>query len=201
MLKNRTSNSRAQEAAEDIFFGQIVIIMARWFLIAAGTVITLWSAKDMFQLTLAILTVVVLMTMNFFIHTRYLTGQPVNKVLLLFANIVDLTIVTLLISFWNGQTGLNSNFFILYYPMLFAWALVFSPSTTTLFSLITLTVYSSACLLTTDQNLMFSVAGVELLCMRLITLGAMGGLGTYYYRHQRDSLRTLATAKPQPLFK
>ncbi len=200
MLKNQTSTSRAQEAAEDVFFGQIVIIYARWFLIAAGAIITLWSANDMLQLTIAILTLVVLMTMNFFTHARYLTGQPVNKFLLLLANTVDLVIITILVAFWNSQTGLNSNFFILYYPMLFAWALVFSPSITTLYSLITLIAYSATCLLFTDSNLMFSVAGIELLCIRLITLGAMSGLGTFYYRRQRDSFRALA-AKPLPIFK
>jgi len=199
MLKNNP-NSRAQEAAEDVFFGQIVIIWARWFLIAAGAIITLWSANDMLQLTLAIVTLVVLMTMNFFTHARYLTGKPVNKALLLLANTVDLVIVTLLVGFWSGQTGLNSNFYILYYPMLFAWALVFSPSITTLFSLTTLTAYCATCLLTTDSHLMLSVAGFELLCIRLVTLGAMGGLGTYYYRRQRDSLRTLS-AKTVTLFR
>ena len=34
----------AQEAAEDIFFGQAVIIWARWFVIAAVTVMMLWSS-------------------------------------------------------------------------------------------------------------------------------------------------------------
>ena len=33
--------SLAQESAEDIFFGQIAIIWARWFLIAAGAIIAL----------------------------------------------------------------------------------------------------------------------------------------------------------------
>jgi hypothetical protein len=201
MLRNQITPSKAQEAAEDVFFGQIVIIWARWFLIAAGAIITLWSAHDMLQLSVAILTLIVLMTMNFFTHARYLTGQPVNRILLLFANVLDMAIITVLVSFWNGQSGLNSNFFILYYPMLFSWALVFSPSITSLFSLITLTAYSVACIFTTDPHLMFSVAGFELLCIRLVTLGAMGGLGTYYYRRQRDSLRAALAARPQPLFR
>ena len=200
MLKNPNSRTRAQEAAEDVFFGQIVIIWARWFLIAAGAVITLWSATDMLQLTVAILTLIVLMAMNFFAHARYMTGQPVNKLMLLLANLVDLVIITVLISFWSKQSGLNSNFFILYYPILFTWALVFSPSTTALFSLITLTAYTTACLVTTAPALMLSVAGFELLCIRLITLGAMAGLGTYYYRRQRDSLRKLSASKPLAQF-
>jgi hypothetical protein len=199
MLNHSISHTRAQEAAEDVFFGQIVIIWARWFLIFAGGIITLWSAKDMLQFSLSILTLLVLMGMNFFSHARYLTGKPINKSLLLLANLVDIGVITVLVAFWSDQTGLNSNFYILYYPVLFAWALVFSPSITSLFSLITLTAYCATCLLRTDSPLMFSVAGFELLCIRVITLGAMGGLGTYYYRHQRDSLRAL-TARSTTTF-
>ena len=52
-MLNQLSNSKAKESAEDIFFGQISIIWARWFLIAAGTVIALWSAIDTSQIILA----------------------------------------------------------------------------------------------------------------------------------------------------
>ena len=199
-MLNQPSNSKAKESAEDIFFGQISIIWARWFLIAAGTVIALWSAIDTSQLILAVLTLVALMAVNFFAHGRYITGKPVNQFLLLFGNLLDVTIITFLVVFWSNQTGLHSNFFILYYPMLLAWALVFPPSVTIVFSLITLVVYAGACMLGTDPRLMFSLAGFETLTMRLITLGAMAGLGTYYYRRQRDSLRAL-TAKPLAAFK
>ena len=198
-MLNKTSNSKAQEAAEDIFFGQIVIIWARWFLISAGAVIALWSATDENQLILAILTLVVLMGMNFFTHGRYITGKPVNQFLLLFANLIDVGVITLMVVYWPGHQGVDSNFFILYYPILLAWALVFSPGITIVFSLITLAVYAAACLLGSDPQVILSVAGFETLVARLITLGAMAGLGTYYYRRQRDSLRAL-TAKPLPAF-
>jgi len=35
------ARTHAKEAAEDIFFGQVVIIWARWFLIAGGAVLTI----------------------------------------------------------------------------------------------------------------------------------------------------------------
>lgn len=53
------TRSAAQEAAEDIFFGQLVIIVARWFLILAGTILVLWTAADAVQLGTAIIPVVV----------------------------------------------------------------------------------------------------------------------------------------------
>lgn len=193
MFKTHLSRPEAQEAAGDIFFGQITIIWARWFLIAAGALIALLSTVDMFQLTIAILTVIALMSINFAMHGRYLTGKPANTFLLLATNLADTLVITFLVFTWNGAAGLNSDFFIMYYPMLFAFALVFPPSISILYTLLTLILYTIVCLLTTNSQMMFSIAGFELLSMRLITLGAMGGLGTYYYRRQREALRKLMT--------
>ena len=199
MLKNRIAPTKAQEAAEDIFFGQIAIIWARWFLIAAGAIITLSTADDQFMT--AVITLVILMTMNFFFHGRYMTGKPVNQFLLLFGNMVDLGMITALVIFGNAhQTGVNSNFFVLYYPMLFTWALVFSPRITIVFSAITLALYTMACLFFSGTPLMLDGAQIHTLIANMITLGAMSGLGTYYYRRQRDSLRALVAAKASPLF-
>jgi hypothetical protein len=196
MSKTLFSRPKAQEAAEDIFFGQITIIWARWFLIAAGAVIALLSAAGMFQFTITILIVIVLMGINFSMHGRYLIGKPANIFLLLVTSLADILIITFLVLTWSGAVGLDSNFFILYYPMLFAFALVFPPSHAILYTLLTLGLYSATCLFTTSPQLMFSIAGFELLSMRLITLGTMGALGTYYYRRQREALRMLTE---QPL--
>lgn len=203
MFKNRGIPTKAQEEAEDIFFGQIAIIWARWFLIAAGTIIAMWSGIDENQFTLGIITLVVLMSLNFYAHGRYLTGKPVNKFLLLVGNLVDLSVITALVMFWDkGHTGLESEFFILYYPMLFAWALVFSPPVTVLFTAIVLGVYTAACVFSPNYfTVLFGKGGANTLISHLITLGAMGGLGTYYYRRQRDSLRALLANKTAPIFK
>jgi hypothetical protein len=202
MFKNRYIPTKAQEAAEDVFFGQIAIIWARWFLIGAGSIITLWSGEDQFMMGVGAL--VILMTMNFFFHARYMTGKPVNQFMLLLGNIVDLAVVTSLVIFWDHKhTGLNSHFFILYYPMVFSWALVFSPRITVIFCTITVAVYAITCLFFTDLSTFAPLNENQLQGMlsRVITLGAMGGLGTYYYRRQRDSLRALISTKTAPMFK
>ena len=193
MTTPTASRTIAREAAEDIFFGQIAIIWARWFLIAAGAIIALWSAESVAQITVSILVVIVLMALNFFMHGRYLLEKPANKLLLLSANLIDVTIITFLVIAWPGQRGLESPFFVLYYPLLFAFALVFTPSLTVTFSLLTLGLYTAACV-GLDPLGVLKISGIEVLAMRLITLGAMGGLGTLYYRRQRNALRLL-TAK------
>lgn len=202
MFNTQAVSTKTREAAEDVYFGQIAIIWARWFLIAAGVIISLWSGEEQFMMGIGAL--IILMTMNFFFHMRYMTGRPVNQFMLLIGNMVDLAVVTSLVIFWNpNQTGLNNDFFILYYPMLFTWALVFPPRLTVGFSIITIAVYASACVFftNTSSTTLLNENQWQFLAARLITLGAMGGLGTFYYRRQRDSLRALMTTKASPIFK
>lgn len=202
MFNTQAVPTKTREAAEDVFFGQIAIIWARWFLIAAGVVIALWSGEDQFMMGIGAL--VILMTMNFFFHMRYMTGRPVNQFMLLMGSMVDMAVVTTLVIFWNpSRTGLNNEFFILYYPMVFTWALVFPPRLTVGFSIIMIAVYTTACLFFTNVSTMTMLDENQwqALAARIITLGAMSGLGTYYYRRQRDSLRALLTTKASPIFK
>ena len=79
-----------QEAAEDLFFGQVVIIWARWFLILAGAILILWTTTDASALVVSILPILALMAMNFFLHGRYLVERPANQMLLLAASALDL---------------------------------------------------------------------------------------------------------------
>src|SRR5262245_12778765 len=93
--------SAAQEAAEDLFFGQVVIIWARWFLILTGAILTLWSATSVGEITAKILPIVVLMAMNFFLHGRYLMEQPANRRLIVAASVLDLLVVTATVLLWQ----------------------------------------------------------------------------------------------------
>ena len=64
------TRSLAQEAAEDVFFGQVVMIWASWFLIASGGVFFLWTSKESTELALGVLPIVGLMAVNFCLHGR-----------------------------------------------------------------------------------------------------------------------------------
>lgn len=177
--------TRKQEAAEDIFFGQIVLIWARWFVILGAGIYALWTASTVTQLTIAILFIAVMMGINFFVHGRYLMERPINQYLLMALSFVDAAVITLILMAWPGQKGLASFLFVLYYPMLTAFAFVFGPEFTAVYTILTLTAYIIACLIG-GPDFVADPSRVELLIMRLITLASMGGLGTYYWRIQRE---------------
>jgi hypothetical protein len=180
--------SPQQEAAEDIFFGQVVIIWARWFVILTGAILALWAANSISELTVASLLIVALMAVNFFVHGRYLMEKPINRSLTALVSLVDLAIITMIVLAWRGQTGLESPFFIFYYPVLAAFAFVFTPGFTLLYTALALLTYVGA-VFVSDPGFVLNAQDFELLITRLITLSAMGGLGTYYWRIQRQRRR------------
>ena len=199
MHEVRTS---AQEAAEDVFFGQAVMIWARWFLIAGSLILALWTVDSVTQVVVGTLPVVGLMAMNFYLHGRYLAGRPANPVLIGMASLLDLAAITIVLLVWPGHRGLESQFFVMYYPIVLAFAFVMPRRTAIAYTLAALGAYTGACVLggissfvETDGTTV-DMGSVEALVMRLITLAAMGGLGTFYWRIQRNRRRSASGGTP-----
>ena len=188
--------SAAQEAAEDIFFGQAVIIYARWFVILAGVIVVLWTSSDVAQLTLAVLMIVPLIAINFFVHGRYLVERPINQFLLLALSVIDLLIITLIVLVWQEPNGFESPYFILYYPIVLAVAFVFSIRISIGYTAFCLVLYSVASIFydvaVLESSLFTDMSQIELLFVRLITLAAVGGLAAFYWRIQRQRRRMAA---------
>ena len=240
-----------QEASEDVFFGQIVTIWARWFLIVAGVILTLWVTTDANTLAFGIIPVVALVAVNFYLHGRYLTEKPANRALIAVLGVVDLAIITLAVLVWPGGKGIFSPFFVLYFPVILAFAFVMPRKSTVVFTVVALAVYAGTAFLSeavyspkslypdlydgayaravhsirevspvakvgeaapaevkagdSDKEAAIiaaasiavkertlssgNVGTIKALLMRLITLAAMGGLGTYYWRIQRQRRR------------
>jgi hypothetical protein len=188
-MKIEAARELEQEAAEDVFFGQVVTIWARWFLIAASTVFFLWTATNTTKLALGILPIVALVAVNFHLHSRYLLEQPSNRLQIVIAGAIDVGLVSAIVLLWHsstvaGRTGLESPFFVFYYPVLLAFAFVVPRRPTLIFTAVTAAVYAALCL--PDVT---SITSAKILGIRLATMSAMGALGTFYWRIQRDRRR------------
>jgi hypothetical protein len=174
-----------QEAQEDLFYGQVVVIVARWFLILAGVVLALWTATTVEAVVLPIGFMIVLMGMNFYLHGRYLMRQPVQAPLVYLSSAVDLAVITLIVVFWTqGRgTGLASPFFVFYYPALLAFALVFRPRISLGYAAVVLGIYLLVVLVGSGIG---DLRAQKTLVERLVTMAATAGLGTYFWRLQRQ---------------
>lgn len=189
----RLIDDSARDVAADIYFGQVVLIWARWFVILAAAILALWSSDSTGELAIRSTLVIGLMCVNFFLHGRSLMEKPANKHLLIASSAIDLAIVGGIVAAW-GEAGLASELYILYYPLLFAFALVFAPRTTITYAAAALGSYVAICVLA-DPGLVTSSVDAEELVQRLIAMVATAGLGAYYWRIQR-SRRVATTSRP-----
>jgi hypothetical protein len=179
-----------QAEQEDLFFGQSVILWARWSVIVAGIVLVLWTSTDIALLTRTMPFFLVLMAINFFLHGRYVTGSPLNRIAVTVASVVDLILITAIVVLWPGSHGLHNQFFVLYFPVVFAFALVFTRKIEAAYTVLAIILYAGACIL--SGTVPFDLGDDDkVLVMRLIVIAAMGFLGNYYFRIQRDRLAKL----------
>ena len=187
-MQNVREVRTAQQAnLEDVFFGQTVILWARWSVIVAGIVLVLWTSTTIVHLTETVPFFLALMAMNFFLHGRYVMGSPLNRVAVMVASFVDLILITAIVIFWPGSHGLQNQFFVLYFPVVFAFALVFTRRIEVAYTVIAIVAYVAACVVTGTVHPDLG-NDVKVLVMRLIVIAAMGFLGNYYFRIQRDRL-------------
>jgi hypothetical protein len=191
--------SQEQAALEDVFFGQSVILWARWSVILAGAVLVLWTSTTVDQLTRTFPFFLALMAMNFFLHGRYVMGSPLNRTVVVAASLADLVLITAIVDFWPGPVGLNNQFFVLYYPVVFAFALVFPRAIEAGYTALAILAYATACFVTGTVSLANGANDLKTLLMRVIVIAAMGFLGNYYFRIQRERLRRASQGKPSAL--
>jgi hypothetical protein len=194
MSNVREVRTAKQAEQEDLFFGQSVILWARWSIIVAGIVLVLWTSTDIALLTQTMPFFLVLMGVNFFLHGRYVTGSPLNRVAVTVASVVDLILITAIVVLWPGSHGLNNEFFVLYFPVVFAFALVFTRKIEAAYTALAIVLYVGACIF--SGSVPFDLGDKDkLLVMRVIVIAALGFLGNYYFRIQRDRLAKLSQSR------
>ena len=129
--------------------------------------------------------------------------------MIVLTSLIDVIVISLVVIFWLEPRGLGSPFFVLYYPLILALAFVMPRGLTVAYTLAALVSYVVAVVL---GDLLFTEGGTlaidvsrifvfdsvraEQLILRLITLGAMGGLGSFYWRIQRERRRVAAGGPP-----
>jgi hypothetical protein len=194
MSQAREVRTAKQAEQEDLFFGQTVILWARWSVIVAGIVLVLWTSTDIGLLTRTMPFFLVLMAINFFLHGRFVTGSPLNRVAVTVASVVDLILITAIVVLWPGSHGLNNQFFVLYFPVVFAFALVFTRKIEAAYTVLAIVLYTGACVL--SGTVPFDLGDQDkVLVMRVIVIAAMGFLGNYYFRIKRDRLAKLSPSR------
>ena len=174
------SESVRIEAQEDIFYGQIVCIVARWCVIAGSIFLALYHADNIGSMEMSLIPLLILVTANFFLQARYMMRLPANALLLQIGSFIDLAVITVLV-----MTG-HPDFFVFYYPVALAYALVFVRRLTLIFTGMLAAGYTAVSVLV-PPGIHFN-GDEETLAIRLVTLLGTALLATMYWRIQRARL-------------
>jgi hypothetical protein len=171
------SESARIEAQEDVFYGQIVTIIARWWVIAGAIFTALYQADDIAKVEKSLIPLLVLVAANFFLQARYMMRLPANARLLQIGSAIDIVVITALL------LGGRPDFFVFYYPVALAYGLVFVRRLTLIFTAVLGAGYAILAS-TVAPGLRFD-GDEKVLLVRLVTLVSTSLLATMYWRIQR----------------
>ena len=172
------------EGADDLTYGQGVIIAARWILVAAGLMLAFWNQDDIGQLRFQIVLVLGLSVANFYLHSQVLMRKPSVPAVVLGASAADIAVISLIVV---TQGGFASNLYVFYFPALLALSVTFRTEATIAFAAVTVAIYAAIAspAIVADDG--------QVLVTRLLILAAVALCGNMYWRIERD--RRQAAAK------
>jgi hypothetical protein len=179
------SKEEKTEALQDVFYGQIVFIWARWIVIFSTLFLVLRNAQNVADIQIPMIPIGLLIVANFYLHGRFVMRQPANPILLTIATTIDFIFITLVIVLGaGGGTGIDNPFFVLYFPVMLAYSLVFPRRRTLVMAFLLIVVYFLICLLL-PPRISIADGDEKVLAVRIVMLLVTALLGTMYWRIQR----------------
>ena len=170
--------------SEDLFYGQAVIVWARWILIATGLVLSFWDPKSLSLLQIQLAAIIALAFGNFYLHVQLLRGHPAIDRVVYAASAADLAVVTTLVI---AQGGYSSPVFVFYFAAVLGLSVAFPAILTALYTSAVVVVYGVVCLSTADSS------DYPAVFTRLLMIAAIAVCGALFARsesHRRaDAIR------------
>jgi hypothetical protein len=166
----------AREDSDDLRFGHIVIVTARWLLVVAGFAFLLYRPASVTEVAAGTVGVLAIAAANFWLHMQILLKRPVEPGWVHWACAADVLVISLLVAL---QGGLESKAFVFYYPAVLCFALVLPAAVTFGLTAAVLGAYGIICLTAGDSPL--QAEGSEtILISRLLTLLAVAVVANRY---------------------
>lgn len=169
--------------SEDIAQGQFVVVAARWVLVLAGLVLTLWLPAGISELRLQIVALLLLAVVNFYLHAQLLMQRPAADSLAYIASAADLVVITLLVA----QGGWDSSLYIFYLPALVAISVAFP--TEVVFSYAGAAIVAYGAIFLYDLDMSPNASQGQVLVARALMFAAIAVCGNLSWRIERGRQR------------
>jgi ABC-type uncharacterized transport system permease subunit len=178
---------------DDLRYGQKVIILARWMIVVFALLMGLYRPQGITELVIIMLALLAVAVLNFALHVRVLTDQPVKINLIYAASLVDICLISLITGL---KGGINTHVFLYYYPAVLAFSLVFPRTVTIRLTIGVLILYLGVCLLFSSSKLQYGYETT--LIVRLLSISGVAVVGNQY-RLIQAKRRKKATEKKEIL--
>jgi hypothetical protein len=161
---------------DDLRYGLIVIIWARWSIVIFAFILRLYRATEIPILVITIVGLLAVAMINFALHVRILSKQAPKIRWVYLASIADMCLISLITGL---EGGLNTHIFLYYYPAVLGFALVFPGKITTWLTIGVMVLYSGICLLFSEPAMKFD-GDEAILIFRLMSLLGVAVVGNRY---------------------
>ena len=161
---------------DDLRYGLIVIIWARWSIVIFAFILRLYRATEIPMLVITIIGLLAVALINFALHVRILSKQAPKIRWVYLASIADMCLISLITGL---EGGLNTHIFLYYYPAVLGFALVFPGKITTWLTIGVMVLYYGICLFFSEPPMKFD-GDEAILIFRLMSLLGVAVVGNRY---------------------
>src|SRR5438093_8391721 len=158
------SHGSSSGISDDLRYGQIVIVAARWMLVLSAFVLLLYRSDKINELVFGVVGLLGIAVANFWLHTKILRKQCVEPEWVYLASGADLAVISLMT--WL-QGGIWGRVFPYYYPAILCYALVFRVGITTV---LTSAIVGAYALLSAASNPAMQSGDEQVLIARLLAV-------------------------------
>lgn len=181
--------------------GQIVIIIARFVLVAACLILILMDARSEnsavpFDITrFEIMGVLLLAVSNFYLVSQVMTKRKTMDIVIYGVSLADLAVISAVVI---AQGGFNSGSYIFYFPAMLAFALAFPMLELSIFLGTTISVYGFISLVSLGFASDRPENGLEILIVRLLMLTAVAVCGHHFAQIERNRRNAILSSQVMP---
>lgn len=178
--------------------GQIVIIIARFVLVAACLILIIMDARSenaavSFTVTrFEIMGVLMLAVSNFYLVSQVMTKRKTMDIVIYGVSLADLAVISAVVV---AQGGFASGSYIFYFPAMLAFALAFPMLELSIFLGATVSVYGFIGLVSLGFTHNTPENGLEVLMVRLLMLTAVAVCGHHFAQIERNRRNAILSSQ------
>ncbi len=182
------------ENLENLTHGQIVLVTARWILIASSLLFVLWEPDPIGTLRIQILLLLGLAIANFYLHGQVLMKRTVQPWIVYAASICDLIVVSAVVAV---EDSFASNTFVFFFPAIVVYSVVFESMLTAAFTGAACLAYALECMFTGSYWL--ALDRMQVLFTRIVMMIAVAVVANLFARIERTRREEAQIARQELL--